>query len=250
MIGRARFLVESLLHGVRARRFVREVMTPAVDRERLRDIERRLRGAAGVSGGPRYFKYFDAERHLARAAARAVRLGLHRGPARSVLDLGCGFGYFLLACRLLGHTAVGLDLPRPGLLEVADLLGVHLVLCRIEAYRPLPSLPGEPFDLVTAFGIVFNNHNRPDLWDVAEWRFLIDDLARHVRPGARAALLFNRERATGRYFSEALYRFFRERHASIRRSVRLVELPLNGVAPAAPVALAAPGGSRGDGSAA
>src|ERR1700719_1301948 len=41
---------------------------------------------------------------------RAQDLWLDRSPPLSILDLGCGAGYFLYVCKFFGHEVLGLDL--------------------------------------------------------------------------------------------------------------------------------------------
>ena len=38
---------------------------------------------------------------------RVIELGLDKSAPSSVLDLGCGAGYFLHCCKFLGHNVHG-----------------------------------------------------------------------------------------------------------------------------------------------
>ena len=178
-------------------------------------------GAKGYAGeGP--FKYFDVDRYLPLNLERAVRLGLHeRKPAQRILDLGCGFGYLLYACERLGHRALGVDCEPEAQPDVRcyahaiDRLGLRRALHRIEAFTPLPALGG-PFDLVTAYQICFTDHESPDRWDVAEWRFFLGDLEKQLAPGARLLFSFNWSSRHGDWLSDELADFFARAGARIR----------------------------------
>ena len=140
---------------------------------------------------------------------------IHRYCRRgSILDLGCGAGYFLYIAQLLGHSGVGLDIDRlPMFREITSLLGVRRVVQRIEAFRPLPDL-GKKFDLITAFMICFNDHKMPGLWKVPEWEFFLDDLAKHLTSRGRIWLELNQE-YDGTFYTPELKEFFQKRGAKI-----------------------------------
>jgi SAM-dependent methyltransferase len=161
-------------------------------------------------------KYLDTPRWLAVCDQRVRRLGLDVEPPRRVLDLGCGCGYFLHVCRNYGHEVLGLD--RVGreafYRDVTAALGAPVVE---EDVRPFVSLPDlGRFDAITAYMITFNGHRTPQLWDVAEWRFFLDDLERRLNPGGVIALEMNRE-PSGRCYTRDLVDFFRSRGAVILR---------------------------------
>src|SRR6266849_1243328 len=130
------------------------------------------------------------------------------------LDLGCGAGYFLYIAQLLGHSGLGLDVDYvPMFADITRLLGVRRVIQRIRAFDPLPEL-GAKFDLVTAFMICFNNHKQPNLWDVPEWEFFLDDLAKYVAPRGRVWLELNRD-YDGTFYTPELKTFFQRRGAMV-----------------------------------
>lgn len=169
--------------------------------ERFADIARR-------HAGHPFAKYLDLPRWIQRNLGRVTRLGLDRGIRRRVLDIGCGCGYFLYICKLLGHEVVGLDLPGEEFYgEVTALLGVPVVAHRVEAFKPLPDLGS--FDVVTAHMICFNGHRTDRVWGVPEWRHLLDGI-----DAKTVCLDFNRE-PDGRVFTPGLERFFASRRAHI-----------------------------------
>ncbi len=161
-------------------------------------------------------KYFDAGRWVTTNVARAELLGLFEGRPRRVLDLGAGFGYFLLVCRELGHETIGVDLPDPLYQAVTKLLGVTVVGHSIEPGSILPGsiLPSTseiepPFDVVTAHMVCFNGHCSKALWGVREWSSFLDPFI-----GATLHLELNRER-DGTLFPRGVAELFGDRGAMI-----------------------------------
>lgn len=90
----------------------------------------------------------DDGTHAAEVLARIKRLKLDKGPATSILDIGCGLGVFVEACRALGHVCKGLDSDMPCTRAIDQILGGPRVFHRIEARNYLPS------DFTGSFGIV------------------------------------------------------------------------------------------------
>jgi len=159
-------------------------------------------------------KYLDLDRWIGVNIKRIRQLELDVARPKQILDLGCGAGYFLYIAQLLGHSGVGLDMDRlPMFREVTRLLGVHRVVQRIDALRPLPSF-GQKFDLITAFMICFNDHKMPGLWGVPEWEFFLDDLARHLKTRGRVWLELNQE-YDETFYTPPLKEFFQKRGAKV-----------------------------------
>jgi SAM-dependent methyltransferase len=159
-------------------------------------------------------KYLDLDRWIDINIRRIREIELDLARPKRILDLGCGAGYFLHIAQLLGHKGLGLDVDYlPMFAEITRLLGVRRVISRIEPFTPLPDLGGK-FDLITAFMICFNNHKQPNLWDVPEWEFFLDDLAKYVTPRGRVWLELNRE-YDGTFYTPALREFFALRGAKI-----------------------------------
>jgi len=122
----------------------------------------------------------------------------------------------------------------PMFAEITRLLGVRRVIQRIRAFDPLPEL-GAKFDLVTAFMICFNNHKQPNLWDVPEWEFFLDDLAKYVAPRGRVWLELNRE-YDGTFYTPQLREFFALRGAKIDEHKIILNSGLAAPASTLPVA--------------
>src|SRR5205814_8623591 len=136
-------------------------------------------------------------------------------PPSRILDIGCGAGYFLYACKLLGHEVLGLDVDQfPMFRELTQLLEIPRVIARVQAFKPLPKFDRK-FDLITAHLICFNAHKSDKLWGAAEWNFFLDDLASHLAPGGRVWLELNRE-YDGSYYSSELAAAFRRRGARLQ----------------------------------
>lgn len=157
-----------------------------IDQERFSQILAKY-GTVGT-GSERREKYLDLDYWLTVNVRRVEALGLHHGPPRRVLDLGCGCGYFAFLCRLAGHEAIGLDRPERDTLftDMRALLAVPTAEHSISAFQPLPELG--PFDVVTAHMVTFNRHRTPSPWGVAEWEWLLDLLRAPV-----VSLEMNRE---------------------------------------------------------
>ena len=183
----------------------------SIDREKLEQIRQRY-AVEGFS--PSWPKYLHLNRWIDINIRRVLDLELDVSPPKRVWDLGCGAGYFLYICRLLGHEVLGLDLDvLPMFAEITKLLGVRRIISRIEAFVPLPD-PGQKFDLITAFLVCFNEHKRPTLWGPREWDFFLNDVGKHLAPGGQVWLELNRE-YDGTFYTRELREFFLKRGARI-----------------------------------
>src|SRR5258708_32468181 len=167
---------------------------------------------------------------------RLIELGLDQSAEASVLDLGCGAGYFLFCCKYLGHDVHGIDLPDYEFYrDMIALFGLSRTGFRIEAYRNLPRL-GRRFDVITAHQICFNGHKTESLWGVDEWDFLLNDLKENLlNPGGTIALEFNYEPSIGfytqelrKYFDSQSARIFRGRVIISRDNIRSQSSPTTG----------------------
>jgi SAM-dependent methyltransferase len=203
-----------------------ETINPAA----FEQIRRRY---AVASPGGDWPKYLDLERWIEINIRRIRELELDLSRPKRILDLGCGAGYFLYIAQLLGHSGLGLDIDRVSMFrEVTRLLSVHRVVQRIEAFRPLPDL-GQKFNLITAFMICFNDHKMPGLWQVPEWEFFLDDLAKHLTPRGRVWLELNQE-YDGTFYTPALKKFFQKRGARINEHKIIFTSGLRAPASASP----------------
>ncbi|MGI9115307.1 MAG: class I SAM-dependent methyltransferase [Chthoniobacterales bacterium] len=201
---------------LRNRRFPARVTASGVirsiDPERFEQIRRKYADPAAPADAPP--KYLDLRTWMRINVQRVRELELDYAPPSSILDIGCGAGYFLYICKTLGHRVLGLDVGSfPMFRELTELLEVPRVIARVEAFRPLPKFDRK-FDLITAHLICFNAHKSEKLWGPAEWEFFLNDLASHLTSGGRVWLELNRE-YDGSYYSPELAAFFRNQGAEL-----------------------------------
>jgi hypothetical protein len=87
---------------LKAKRIVRQGLFDQIDWNALGDLRGRL------DGHPLAKHYDNKEEYLLKNAERITRLGLQKSKGLRILDLGCGFGYFMYAAKHLGHQTMGL----------------------------------------------------------------------------------------------------------------------------------------------
>ncbi|HEY2103439.1 MAG TPA: class I SAM-dependent methyltransferase [Chthoniobacterales bacterium] len=200
---------------VRNRRFPARLTTAAIiasiDAAAFEEIRRKY---AVEDPGDAPPKYLDLETWMRINLQRVRELELDYAPPSTILDIGCGAGYFLYISRMLGHNVLGLDVDElPMFRELTELLRIPRVLARIEAFRPLPQFDRR-FDLITAHLVCFNNHKSEGLWGPAEWDYFLNDVALHLTPRGSVRLELNRE-YDGTYYTPELEKYFRERGAEV-----------------------------------
>ena len=209
--GRLRYSFADISNFLRARTLAAKA-DAAIDQAKFQEVI-----ANHASEGYDSYKYFDKQLWLRSKMMRAIELALDKSQPLSVLDIGCGAGYFLYCCKFLGHDVHGIDLPNYAFYrDMIALFGIPRTGFRIEPYKPLPVV-GKRFDVVTAHQICFNGHRTNSLWGVNEWQFLLDDLEANVlNDGGIIALEFNEEPSIGFYTTE-LRSFFESKSARIFR---------------------------------
>lgn len=172
---------------------------PTLDVEALR----RLRHAH-LHGPQEIEELCDHRRKLEIAIVKALVAGLHHGPRRRILDLGCGGGYFVAVCRHLGHACDATEVPPSRLsLDTADAYAAVRAALRIGATIDLAIAANTPidvaalapasYDLITAHKVCFNGHMRPAVWSISEWRFFVTDICRFLAPGGRLVIELNED---------------------------------------------------------
>ena len=72
----------------------------------------------------------------------------------SILDMGCGNGYFMAACRERGYRVMGLDLSEWAVTYVKETLGIEALSGHLDRIH----LPGRRFDIVTLWHVL--EHSR------------------------------------------------------------------------------------------
>ena len=181
-----------------------------IDNQRLRELQRRYAGSTD-----RYAKYADVAHWLEINLPRVQELKLDRSPPKQILDLGCGGGFFLFLAQQFGHKCLGLDVGDfPLSNELIELFGLERVTWRIRALQPLPKF-GRKFDLITAFSAAFNRTEGESRgWNAEEWKFFLDDLDRHLKPGGEMLLEINSGKDK-RFFPAEIRDFFLKRGARV-----------------------------------
>ena len=189
-----------------------EAIIQSIDAARFAQIQAKYRPDRPTVAWP---KYFDLEHWIRVNLGRVRELDLDFEPRQRILDLGCGAGYFLYICKLLGHDVLGMDVQDvPMFGAMTELLEVPRVTARIQPFQRLPDL-GRKFDLITGHLVCFNNHKRKGVWGIPEWDFFLSDIASHLAPRGRLWLELNRE-VHGAPYSQELKTFFEKRGASVQ----------------------------------
>ena len=209
--GRLQYSISDIPNFLRARTLAAKA-DASIDQSKFQEVI-----ARHSSEGYDSYKYFDKKLWLRSKMMRVVELGLDKSAQASVLDLGCGAGYFLYCCKSLGHNVHGLDLPDYDFYkDMIALFGLSRTGVRIEPYKNLP-LFGRRFDVITAHQICFNGHKTEHLWGVDEWDFFLGDLDENcLNPGGTIALEFNEEPSIG-FYTKELRKYFESRSARIFR---------------------------------
>jgi cyclopropane fatty-acyl-phospholipid synthase-like methyltransferase len=209
--GRRQYSISDIPNFLRARTLAAKA-DASIDQAKFQEVTAR-HSAEGYDS----YKYFDKQLWLRSKMMRVIELGLDKSAQASVMDLGCGAGYFLYCCKYLGHSVHGMDLPDYEFYrDMIALFGLSRTGFRIESYKKLPAL-GRRFDVITAHQICFNGHKTESLWGVDEWDFFLNDLEENcLNPGGTIALEFNEEPAIG-FYTKELRKYFESRSARIFR---------------------------------
>ena len=202
-------------HPVSARRILGTI--DRAELERLRECYPYRPNARKINA------YEDAKYWIGVNVKRAQDVWLDRSPPLQILDLGCGAGYFLYLCRLLGHEGLGFDQDEePFFRGTTEFFKVRRVIGRIEPQTPLPDL-GRKFDLVTGHRVCFHRLARTENgewleWTPDDWEFFIKDIrTRFLKPKGRLLLEFNRRQDGSSFFTDELRAFFELQGARIFR---------------------------------
>ena len=180
------------------------------------EIEAIRSGRAFPDPGIHTVKYLEMEKWVTANIRRVLNLGLDFRRRKRVLDLGSGAGYFLHICKRLGHDALGLDVKDPSAAwygRMFELYGIPRVIWYINPFEPLPDL-GPRFDYVSGFMACFNQPKSENPWKVEEWRFFLDDLWTHLKPGAIVWLELN-PGLDGNHYTPELRSYFESRGALV-----------------------------------
>lgn len=109
------------------------------------------------------------QRRLSQERHRVDFFRRYKGSGR-VLDIGCGRGYFLQACRLRGYDAVGFDVSDEAAASVRDTLGIPV---KTGEFREKLFAPGS-IDVVTMWHVLEHMPDPRVPLDLA-WKWLSPD---------------------------------------------------------------------------
>ena len=142
------------------------------------------------NAGPKSFlKWCNWERHVEQAIANARYLKLNESKGKRILDVGCGFGYFVRVCNVLGHHAEGIeDTKIPYREDLQRILDIRIHRHRVGVDSVLPDGLGN-FDIITlhSFGtpIVPGGPDyaamRQDPWTPYSW--MLNKMLCRLNPG-------------------------------------------------------------------
>jgi len=201
-------------------RLVRKVLKQ-INIKSFRGIQKKfLHLPASRSWEANFKKYFMMKHQITVNIERAVRLHLDDSKSKNILDLGSGFGYFLLVNKVLGHNGIGLDWHSDEWMElrvyeeIFRVFKLKRINCRIKAQESLPPLLNK-FDLITAFAVCFNRFPDETYWGVQDWLFFLSDLHLYMNDGCVLFFELNIEKQTSRYYSDEVKGMFNKLGASI-----------------------------------
>jgi len=188
----------------------------------------RIRAAIVASMDPKYaheawgpwLPRSEFNHRLRVGILRAAQLGLDQGgPKLSILDIGCGAGFFMAAAKYHGHSCVGLDLDPRNLpphrvkayeccLKAFGCLNDRRIL-EVTPYQPLAL--DRKYDLISAGLVCFNEYPSGATWTRAEWEYFLEDVKQYVAPGGRLFLELNEHSHYGRlrWYSAEILDLFR-----------------------------------------
>lgn len=165
------------------------------------------------TGHPQYKKYLNARYWLHKNVERALKLNLNRIQPITILDIGCGFGYFPYVAKFYGHDVIGTDLPGDKLFrKAAEFLKVDRRDDIVEPMKPLPDF-GKKFDLITAFQVCFNGHIEGNIWGEKEWDFFLEDLFKnHINTGGKIYLELNWSQHIQKWIPDEVSDLFKKKY--------------------------------------
>jgi cyclopropane fatty-acyl-phospholipid synthase-like methyltransferase len=154
----------------------------------------------------------DFDKWVHEAATRSIVHGFDKLPDNaSVCDLGCGGGYFMLACQQLGLRTLGVDLDRDKMYN--EMIAYHKlrrVIHKIEPFQSMPELPSAPFHAITAFMTCFNRDSNGSPWTAEPWSYFVNDLSSQLVDGGRLIIKFNRNNKTHSPYPPSLRQMVKE----------------------------------------
>ena len=173
-------------------------ITQGIDTRTLELLPRQYPVAEQIKSAHR-LKFCNWHRASQDAVDYVYQIGLDNNHPKRMLDVGCGFGYFVRACILLGHDITGIDLEDEVHGRVWDILQVrpHVRDCVLEYTKMLP-VDLKEFDLITMMGFGLPRYMPLNDWH--HYRRPIQDILSRLKPGGRFWALEN----VGRYWKYVL----------------------------------------------
>ena len=111
----------------------------------------------------------EMKRRLSQETHR-IRFFKRAGKRGRLLDIGCGMGYFLLACRNAGYEVEGMDISADSAAYVQDELKIPVAVGTIEGV----DYPPASFDVITMWHFL-EHARRPDQYIEKARRWLKPD---------------------------------------------------------------------------
>lgn len=135
-------------------------------------------------------KYLNLNQWLPKHLKLSKILNLSKLKNKRILDIGSGPGWFSYLAKLLGHSAVGIDIKnRPQIYKsLCKALKVDVIEHVILPDQRLPALGS--FDYIVALMASFYLHRN---WQVENWEFFLNELERMSNTDATILLELNSE---------------------------------------------------------
>lgn len=133
----------------------------------------------GEPDSPEFKKRLGLETHRVRFFRRIKRKG-------RILDIGCGYGYFLAACRNYGYDVHGLDISAWASQHATNNLGLSITVAEMDEAE----LPPQSFDVITMWHFLEHTPDpRKAILRAKDWLkkdgILIVDVPNHEGTDAR-----------------------------------------------------------------
>ena len=146
-------------------------------------------------------KYLHSFIWLLDNALRIVKLSLDRSTPLRILDLGSGPGYFIAMARSLGHDAQGIDLGEHPIYTPMNRAFENIITWhKITPHMTYVNGDLSPFDLITAFSVTFNKHNRQNresMWSSEDWICFFSNLKPLIHSNSKIVFQLNTQSISG-----------------------------------------------------
>lgn len=119
----------------------------------------------------------------------AYVLELDKSKGKNILDIGCGAGWFLYVCKLLGHNPIGIDRihtegegdgHHAACTKAYDMFGFKVYDRLVYPFQKI-NLDGNKFNIIVSNRSFFPT--RPVVWTKKEWLFFFNDVKDNLVDG-------------------------------------------------------------------